>query len=193
MRILILGTAILGLGLTMSGCGPSRVTTTEKTAIERALMWQSLDPAIAQLDPGEGNDKTFNLQTDEVDTEYQKVIVSRSRQELLEHGYKVAGDPAAADVVVHARADYAGLDESGLLIGIPAIPIVTPGGTLSTPELALFKRENQRARNQVSFYGVDKDGNFIFADKAQGKQTYYTSWKLLIFFGFRTTNLEKPF
>ncbi len=193
MRIHLLETMVLGLCLAVSGCGPSRTTTTEKTAIERALMWQSLDPAIAQLDPGDGKEKTFTLQTEEVDTEYQKVIVSRSRQELLEHGYKVAADPVAADLVVHARADYAGIDDSGFLIGIPAIPIVTPGGTLSTPELALFKRENQRARNQVSLYAVDKDGNLIFADKAQGKPTYYTSWRLLIFFGFRTTNLERPF
>jgi hypothetical protein len=128
-----------------------------------------------------------------VDTEYQKVIVSRSRQELLEHGYKVAADPAAADLVVHARADYAGLDESAFLIGLPAIPIVTPGGTLNTPELAIFKRDSQRARNQLSLYAVDKDGNLVFADKAKGKQTFYTTWKLLIFFGFRTTNLERPF
>ena len=193
MRIYLLVAMMLVLGLMISGCGPSRITTTEKTAIERALMWQSIDPAVAQLDPGEGKERSFNLQTEEVDTEYQKVIVSRYRQELLEHGYKVAGDPAAADLVVHARADYAGLDESAVLIGIPAIPIVTPGGTISTPELALFKRENQRARNQVSLYAVDKDGNLTFSDTAKGKQTYYTSWKFLIFFGFRTTNLERPF
>jgi hypothetical protein len=182
------------LAVMLCGCGGLRTTTTEKTALERALMWQSLDPALSAIDPGAGRNRTFTMVTDEVDTEYQKTIVSRARQELLLRGYRVATDPEAADVVVHLRADYAGLDDSSFLLGLPSIPIVTPAGGLETPELALFKRDSQRARNRLSLYAIDREtGELLFEDTAQGLQTFFTRWRVLFLIGFRTTNLEEPF
>jgi hypothetical protein len=191
LTMLLLSMILAGLA---SGCGGLRTTTTEKTALERAIMWQSLDPALAAIDPGAGRNRTFTLVTEEVDTEYEKVLISRARQEMLLNGYRVAADPETADIVVHVRADYAGIDDSNFLVGLPSIPIVTPAGGLETPELALFKRDSQRARNRLSLYGIDRNtGELLFDDTAQGTQTYFTRWRILFLIGFRTTNLEKPF
>ena len=178
--------------LLFAGCAMTRTTTTEKTAVEQALMSRSALDSLAGAEIPRGS-SSFTLSDTELVSEHKEVLLSATRQSLLEAGYRVAAEDA--ELTVHARANYSAIDDGRAFIGIPSIPVPIPAvGTVTTPELVLFKREAQRGRNQLELYAVrNEDGSLAFSSKGDAAERGYTRWVVLFVIGWRSTDLGKPF
>ena len=181
-----------------AGCATAtRVTTTERTAVEMALLTQSAEHSISGIMMPESEGQRVSLDISNVKTLEKEYLVSALEERLLRQGGSLPdGESPEVDLIVEPRVDYGAIDDSDFLIGIPefTFSIPTTEQTVNTPELAIFSKRSQWGRSQVSLYGKTAEaGEFVFARKGLASQRYYTRWTFLIFFGFRTTNLGTPF
>lgn len=181
--------------LIFGACSVSRTSTTQRTAVEQALMSYSISDTVRAVDLNDMDAKTFFLKTNEVVSPDDEVVISMVRQQLLKQGLREAATVEEAELVVYLRADFSAIDDSEAFVGIPAIPVPVPGvGTVSTPELALYKQHSQYGRNKISFYAKrDDGGSLFFVAEPDPGQRHYIRYTILFLISFRTTNLPKPF
>jgi len=114
---------------------------------------------------------------------------------MLEKGYSLAPSPETAHYHMYPTLHYAEVDDNQYTFGIPSIPLPTANvGTVSTPELALLGLHSQFGRAKISILMIENpSGSYIGNFESPVTQSSYNRWKLLVFFGWRTTNLPKPF
>ncbi|MEQ8821937.1 MAG: hypothetical protein RLY93_17015 [Sumerlaeia bacterium] len=183
-----------------SGCGVvTRSTTTTRTAVEVALLTQSLEDAIEELGveaPTGGETQvtqgqSFHLVTSELASAVEKdYLISKLRERLLKLGLVEAKDKDSANLVVFPRVDYNQIDDHETLIGIPELEFQG----FQTPEVKLFKFDKQKGRSKVSMYGTDaSSGVMVFASDPVGQQRYYDRVTFLFIAKFKSTDLEEPF
>jgi len=177
------------------GCATSRKTTTERTAIEQALLSQSGEATIAQLQIEGLEGARFFVDTENFEAVDEKHLLAMLERQLLTLGMMPAASEASAEIIVRPSVANAGIDDSGWLIGIPAIPIGLPGvGSISFPEAALIGRESQLGRNRMQIYGLDAEtGSPRFVSEFLASERHYNRWRFLFIFSIRTTNLEGTF
>jgi hypothetical protein len=179
----------------LTGCATSRKTTTERTAVEQALLSQSGEATIAQLviDGLEGTRFVVEAERFEaVDEEHLLAVLERR---LIELGMIPASDVASAEIIVRPSVANAGIDDSGWFIGIPEIPFGFPGvGRVSLPEVVLLAREAQSGRNRMQVHALDAETHAPrFVSEYLASERHYNRWKFLFIFSFRRTNLEGTF
>ena len=202
-RILSIEFAITVLALFLQGCGVTRITSTERSAVEQALVHTVSRKAISSMELKDLSGKKVFLETLFLATSFPResaamidrlYIQSIISAELLKNGALLQSALENADYVVTPTIDFAGVDEAESLLGVPAIPLPVPGVQASLPEIALIKRHGQYGRVRVSLSAVEKSsGRMFLQSSSKSRETYYTRWTVLIFFGWRATNLEDPF
>lgn len=189
----------------LSGCAATRLTTSEKTAVEQALLSQSIERNLQNIKIPKGLNRLVYIDSKalrsipcgdkscfSVDTTlaYNFII-----QKLLKSGYRITKDSTLAELFIHPRIEFVGIDDSDSLLGFPSIPIPLPGvGTIQTPEVSLFGSKKQHGRAKFNILATDaKEGSLVFSETARSKDTYYNRWNAFFVFDWRTTNLGKPF
>jgi hypothetical protein len=184
----------LCLALPALGCYSTRTTTTARTAVEQALLSQSAESTLAELEiPVELRGKSYFLVEDQFEASDGKWVIAQVHQRLLAAGLK-AGGKKTADIFVYPSVGNAAIDEHRWLLGLPEVPIPIPNvGSIATPELALFKYDTQRGRNRMNVYGHHASGELAFQTATGSTEKYYSRWTLLLFIAFRTTDLTPPF
>ncbi len=178
-----------------TGCASTRVTTTERTAIEQALLTETAREAVEGLRVPVIDSQSFAMQTEGFETVENHFVVSAMKEKVLEAGGRLAQGENTPDLEVEPRVNYAQIDDGMFLIGLPAIPIPVPNaGTIQTPELALWKKETQKGRTKFSAWAVNKDdGALAFAAETPASVRYYSRWTILFILKFKTTDLGEPF
>ncbi len=195
MNRLTLPSLLAAAAIVATGCASTRVSTTSRTAIEQALLTETAREAIGGLHVPPIESKTFAMQTEGFETVENHFVVSAMKEKVLEAGGRLALGETAPEIGVEPRVNYAQIDDGVFLIGISSVPIpISKEVTISTPEIALWKKETQKGRTKFSAWAIDKsDGSLAFSAETPASVRYYTRWKFLLFFGFKTTNLGKPF
>jgi hypothetical protein len=162
--------------------------------VEQALLSQSAESSVAEFEiPAELRGKSYFLVEDQFEAMDGRYVIAQVHQKLLAAGLK-AGGKKTADVYVYPSVGNAAIDDSSLFLGVPALPIPIPNvGSLTLPELALFKLQRQLGRNRMSAYGHHSTGELAFRTATVSSQKYYTRWTILFFVAFRTTDLAAPF
>lgn len=114
---------------------------------------------------------------------------------MLERGYSLAPSAETARYLIYPTLHYAEVDDNQYTLGIPSIPLPTANlGTVNTPELALLGLHSQFGRAKISVLMVENPtGSYRGTFESPVTQSSYHRWKLLLFFGWRTTTLPKPF
>jgi len=94
-------------------------------------------------------------------------LISSVRHQLVSSGALLKEDEKTAEFMVELRAGGIGTDRATFLIGTPAItmPAILPGVPSSIPEIALYKRNDQK--------GVAKIGVFAY-QRATGRAVWQT-------------------
>lgn len=155
MRRLLVGT-LLGL----VGCGTTRTTDTARAATEMLLVSQAVDKAVGQLDFSPLSGKAVYLDVTMIDKEVvdKGYLISSLRQQLLSQGALVMEEKRDAVYVVEARAGALGTDRHTLLFGTPAlsVPALVPGVPTSIPEIALYKRTDQKGVAKVAAFAYNR-------------------------------------
>jgi hypothetical protein len=153
---------ILGLPvLLLAGCSTVKQSSPARTATEEMLISTAADRAAVKMTPHiPPNAKVF------IDANYfegtdSKYAISAIRSSLLQQDIPLVDDKKTADVVVEIRAGALSTDENDMLIGIPSfnVPIPLSSSAVTTPELDLYKTQEQK--------GVAKFAAVVYDTKSQ--------------------------
>jgi hypothetical protein len=141
----------------VSGCGTTRWSDSKRTATEQMLISDAVERAVMQIDMRPLAGQAVFLDTmilnDVTDGKY---LASALRHQLLASGCRLAVAQDTADIVVEARAGAIGTDRNELLFGIPATSVEVAGNGTSIPEMAIFKRTDQRGVAEVNLFAYER-------------------------------------
>ncbi len=172
----------------MGGCAASRITDPSRTATEQFLMSQAATRAVEQLTFHGIAGRSAWLDTTHYVSSEPMYVIGEVRSRMLHYGVRLVDRREDADVIVELRSGGVGIDRDDYLFGIPAFLIPagtttgTPNTSLVTPELALFKRVDQKGVASVAYVAYRPDtGQFIASDGPKvGRSNRDDLW----FFGF---------
>lgn len=140
-----------------SGCGTTRWSDSKRTATEQLLISDAVERAVMQIDMRPLAGQTVFLDTTILDDVTDgKYLASALRHQLLASGCRLAAKEDDADLVVEARAGAIGTDRNDLLLGMPATSVSFMGNGTSIPEIAIFKRTDQRGVAEVNLFAYER-------------------------------------
>ncbi len=139
------------------GCGTTSWSDSKRTATEQLLVSDAIERAVMKIDMRPLNGRRVFLDTTALsDVSDKDYLESAVRQHVLGSGAVVAEKRDDADVVVEARAGAIGTDRSSFLVGIPQTSVQVAGNGTSIPEIALFKRSDQRAVAKINLFAYHR-------------------------------------
>lgn len=141
----------------ISGCGTTRWSDSKRTATEQLLISDAVERAVMQIDMRPLAGQSVFLDTTILDDVTDgKYLASALRHQLLASECRLAATQETADIVVEARAGAIGTDRNDLLFGIPATSVEVAGNGTSIPEMAIFKRTDQRGVADVNLFAYER-------------------------------------
>jgi hypothetical protein len=139
------------------GCGTTRWSDSKRTATEQLLISDAVERAVMQIDmrplAGQAVFLDTTILNDVTDGKY---LASALKHQLLASGCRLAATQDTAEIVVEARAGAIGTDRNDLLFGIPATSVQVAGNGTSIPEMAIFKRTDQRGVAEVNLFAYER-------------------------------------
>jgi hypothetical protein len=149
--------ALVVAAVTATGCGTSRWSDSKRTATEQLLVSDAVERAVMLIDMRPLSGQSVFLDTAILDDVNDgKYMTSALRHQLVASGCTLAADKDHAAVVVEARAGAIGTDRTDLLLGIPATSVSFMGNGTSIPEIAAFKRTDQRGVAKVNLFAYER-------------------------------------
>jgi hypothetical protein len=151
------------LAALLSGCSTDRETDPPRSATEQLLISTAADRAAESLTLDLGPERKAFLDATNFDGLDGKYAIAAIRSSLLKKGMRFVGEKKDADSIVEIRAGALSIDKHALLVGIPTLDIPIPlAGQLGTPEIALYKSEDQEGIAKFAATAYDaKDGRFL--------------------------------
>ncbi len=184
--------------LLLAGCSTQRLTEPSQTATEQLLVSTAVDHAVSNLKPpiAPGSKVFVDAQFFDADGAIvlPKYTIGAIRDLVLRSGGDLVDDRKAADLIVEMRNGTQSIDHHGFLIGIPAIPVPIPAiGTMTTPEVALFKRDRQNGVSKIALtlYNA-KTGALAGSTSAVYGGSHDTSWTVLLLISWDTDDIAPP-
>lgn len=182
----MLVTSLVAMALTVAGCTSTRTTAPERTATEQLLLSTAADDAIGRLDLGLTPGTRAYVETAYLQAYDSPYVIGAIRDKLLRSGLMLVAERDAADVVIEARAGALAIDEDTFLIGVPSwdVPIPFAATPLSTPELALFKRDRREgiAKLALTAYAIEDGRHAGSSGPAIGRA--HKTRRLVLFVGW---------
>jgi hypothetical protein len=154
--IQVIGIAVLAV-LTTSGCGTTRWSDSKRTATEQLLISDAVERAVMHVDMRPLAGQSVFLDSAILDDVNDgKYLESALRHQLVASGCRLAPNRDAATVVVEARAGAIGTDRNDVLVGLPSTSVSVMGNGTSIPEIAFFKRTDQRGVAKVNLFAYER-------------------------------------
>jgi hypothetical protein len=181
MRVGSLVASLLA-ALALAACSSSRESLPSRTATEQLLLSSAVDRAAQELTLDLPQDAPVFLDTTNFEAIDGKYAIGAVREQLLRRGARLMPDRALADVVIEIRSGALSIDDESSLLGLPAIDIPVPMSDVSTPELALVKRDERRGTVKLAAVAYDAhDGRFVDATGPVYGYSHITDWTVLVF------------
>jgi len=141
----------------LAGCGTTRWSDSKRTATEQLLISDAVERAVMQIDMRPLAGRAVFLDTTILDDATDgKYLASALKHQLLASGCRLAAAADTAEIIVEARAGAIGTDRNDLLFGIPATSVEVAGNGTSIPEMAIFKRTDQRGVAEVNLFAYER-------------------------------------
>jgi hypothetical protein len=141
----------------LGGCTTEQVTEASRAPAEQQLaVTKAVDHAVENLKLEIAPTTKVFVDSSYVDTEDKglvlpKYTIGAVRDLLLRAGANLVPERKSADVVAELRTGAQAVDRKAFLVGVPSFSIPIPvAGPLSTPELAVFKRDSQHGISKVA-------------------------------------------
>ncbi len=153
---------VMMVALGSAGCVTRIVSNTPRTALEQMLLTGAVDAALEKFDlPVLKDKKVFadftNLKA--TDAEYMKLA---TRVRLGRMGAVLVEKDSEADYTVEVASGALGTEYKSIVLGIPPMPI--PGADIPTPELSLYKSNQQTGMMKLLIF-VHQKGRFVAANQ----------------------------
>ncbi|GAB2178356.1 DUF6655 family protein [Dongia sp. agr-C8] len=151
------------LAALLSGCTTTRETDPQRTATEQLLLSAAADRAAERIALDLGPARRAFLDATNFEGFDGKYAIAAIRSSLLKKGTRIVAERKDADTIIEIRSGALSIDKSETLVGIPSVDIPIPlAGTLGTPEIALYKSEEQQGIAKFAAVAYDaKDGSFL--------------------------------
>jgi len=146
MRVQTLSVMAFGLMeiLLTSGCTTIRQTDPPRTATEQLLLSTAADRAIGFVTLDEFARKKVFVDAAYFDSYDSKYVLGAIRDALSRAGALLVPDAKSSEITIEPRSGALSTDDKTYLLGIPTLGVPIPlAGTVSIPELALFKSQKQ--------------------------------------------------
>lgn len=195
VRLLTLNAAVV-----LAACTTVQVTEPPETATEQLLITTAIDNAVSKMNVAiPAGTRIF------VDTSYfdglgrdQKVLfpkyaMSAVREKLLQGGALLAENRQSADMIVELRTGGQSVDHNSLFVGIPSISVPIPPSLypVTTPELALFKRDRQTGVAKLAIVAYRQDnGAYAASSGSSFGSSNHTETTILLLFDNITSDIE---
>lgn len=189
----LIGPAVFGL----SACTTDQVVDASKNPAEQQLaVSTAVDHAVDNLKVEIAPQTRVFVDASYVDTSDKgivlpKYMIGTVRDLILRTGARLADDRKSADVVAELRSGAQAVDRKAFLVGVPSFSIPVPlAGPLSTPELALYKRDNQRGISKIALtlYNA-KTGALIDSTGPAYGDSHLTRYQALLVFTWSDQNI----
>src|SRR5687767_4307869 len=147
----------------LSGCSTDRETDPPRSATEQLLISTAADRAAESLVLDLGPERKAFLDAAKFEDLDGRYAIAAIRSSLLKKGTRFVADQKDADTIIEIRIGALSIDKHELLVGIPTLDIPIPlAGQLGTPEIALYKSEEQEGIAKFAATAYDaKDGRFL--------------------------------
>lgn len=175
-------------------CSTTRTTTTQRTAIEQALLTESLQASVERLDFRMVEQRVCEVSREGLEAVEQQYVLSSIDDKLLKSGARKANEENPAEITIEPQLNVSNIDDSGFLVGIPGLMVTILGTRVELPELALYGVSTQTGRSRVSAYAIEREsGSLLFSTEGSPERRTYQRWTVLFFLRFRSTNLKQSF
>ncbi len=191
-RVFALGGLSL-LGVLAAGCHSLNVTVPKRSAAEQLLLSTAVDQAFTNVLLAPLNQKRVYLQERYFESYDKQYALGKIREVLSRHGALLVEDPNEADLIVEARSGGLGIDKRETLLGIPKIPVPVPlAGTLTIPEIALYKSQKADAVSKIALFAYDqKSRAFVHATGSLAGGSRFHYYKFLWLISWRSTDIPE--
>ena len=196
------GLAAATMAMLLAGCTAVHVTEPAESATEQLLITQAIDDAVSKMDVSLAAGTRIFVDTSYFDgTErdrtvlFPKYAMAAVRERFLRAGALLTEDRKAADVIVELRTGGQSVDHNSLFIGIPAVslPLPVPPNfyPVTTPELALFKRDRQTGVAKLAITAYRQDtGAFASSSGPSFGSSNHTETTILLVIDRITSDIE---
>jgi len=188
--------AALAFTLGLAGCTTDRLSEPGQTADEQLLISTAIDHVVDRLNPNiPAGTKVFvdgqffdNAPGDAA--LYSKYAIGSVRDLLLRRGARLVNDRKAAEVVAEVRTRAQSINHHDVIVGIPAVPVpVAFDGTVSTPKVAFYERDQQTGIAKMAITAYGSDGALVTSTGPAFGESHSTRFDLLFLFGWSDQDL----
>jgi len=190
-----LRTAIMAalLAAPLLGCSTDRQTDPQRTATEQLLISAAADRAAESLALDIGSVRKAYLDATNFEGFDGKYAIAAIRSSLLKQGAHLVDDKKNADTIIEIRSGALSIDKRATLVGLPSYNVPIPlAGQLQTPEIAIYKSEEQEgiAKFAATAYDI-KEGRFI-AESAPPLARSHLQKQLILVVSWTTDDVHGP-
>lgn len=162
--------AVAALLVAGGGCTQTTLTAPQRSATEQLLLSTAADRAIGSTNLALFEGKKVFLDTTYYDSYDGKYVLGAIRDGLSRAGALLVRNETNSDIIIEARSGALSIDAADTLVGVPSSGMPVPfAGTISIPELALYKSQKQFSVAKLALLAYDTKG---------GKH-YYSSGPLI--------------
>jgi hypothetical protein len=193
----MLGVSALVLCLALAGCTTARDTDPPESATEQLLISSAVDDAVSKLKITLPAGTALFVDAQYLDTtpgdhqRYPKYLIGSVRDHLARQGFRIAEERKGAEVVVELRSGAQSIDHDGYLIGLPGFSAPVPmAGTMTLPEIALYKRDQRLGIAKVALTFLNRaDGSLAAPGATAFGRADRTGWTALLFYSWEKDDL----
>jgi hypothetical protein len=123
----------------------------------------------------------------------EEYVLGAIRELILKNGAFLVRKNDEAEIIVEARSGGLGLDSRVSLLGIPALPFPIPMvGTVTTPEIALYKAELHDSMGKFVLLAYDnKSGGYLHSTGRLDGKAYLHHYSILGLINWRRTDVPE--
>ncbi len=183
--------ACTALGIALSACTIVRATEPARTATEEMLLSTAAERAADKMQLDFAYDAKVFVDPADFEGYDSKYALGTFKDRLLRRGALLVADKKDADYVIAPRAGALSANENDFLVGIPSMTLPVPlGGPVTTPELALLKRELQQGVAKIAATAYDaKTGALKASIDPEYGYSHRRRWVVLLLISWRRTDL----
>lgn len=176
-----------------SGCMVSKISETDRTAVEQLLLSTAADRSLENMVLESLADKKVFFDPGELASYDRPYVVGQIRDVLGRSGALLAQKEEDAEIRVEARAGALAIDRTDSLIGIPSVHLPIPfASEYETPEIAIVKRILQRSEAKIALHGFDRaTGEQVISTGGTHGSSFFSRWTVMVFISFTRTDIPE--
>jgi hypothetical protein len=141
-----------------TGCVQTKMTAPARSAVEQLLLSTATDRALQEIGIPEISGRRVFVTGEYLESYDRAYALGAIRDFLSRNGALLAQSRDEAELIVEPRSGALSVDTSESLLGIPSMPVPVPfAGTFETPELAIFKTENQFSTARIALLAYERE------------------------------------